>query len=108
MPSQLAPSDLAAWMRKPDAPLLLDVREPEEHQFVALAGSLLIPLAELPARSEELDEWRRRDVVVYCHHGIRSLRAIAHLAALGFEKLHNLSGGIDRWTSDVDSSLPRY
>ena len=48
------------------------------------------------------------EIVVYCHHGIRSLNAISQLRALGFTRLYNLSGGIDQWTTDIDPSLPRY
>ena len=108
MRSQVGPQELAAWMKDPEPPFLLDVRETEEHQFVALPGSVLIPLGELASRAEELDAWREHDVVVYCHHGVRSLHAIVLLETLGFEKLHNLPGGIDRWTDDVDPRLPRY
>lgn len=68
----------------------------------------MIPLGELFARAEELEEWKNEEVVVYCHHGIRSLNAIAQLRHLGFTKLQNLAGGIDRWTSEVDPSVPRY
>jgi sulfur-carrier protein adenylyltransferase/sulfurtransferase len=60
------------------------------------------------ARVDEIDDWKNHEVVVYCHHGIRSGNAIAQLRAIGFTNLHNLSGGIDRWTSEVDPSLPKY
>lgn len=88
--------------------MLLDVRQPEEHAIVALPNSTLIPLGELAMRADELDDWKDREVVVYCHHGIRSAQAVGHLRALGFAKAYNLAGGIDRWTSDVDPTLPRY
>jgi rhodanese-related sulfurtransferase len=87
---------------------LLDVRQPEEHAFVALPNSTLIPLGELPARADEIENWKDDEVVVYCHHGIRSANAIAQLRAIGFKNLHNLSGGIDRWTTEIDPSAPRY
>ncbi len=108
MYSQLSPRELEARLKSPIPPLLLDVRQPEEHQFASLPSSLLIPLGELFLRAEELEEWKCADVVVYCHHGIRSLNAIGQLRHLGFQKLHNLSGGIDRWSTEVDSSVPRY
>ena len=102
------PPELAAKLRSPNPPHLLDVRQPEEHAFVALPGSTLIPLGELLARADEIDEWKGDEVIVYCHHGIRSAQAVAQLRAIGFTNVHNLSGGIDRWTSEVDPSLLRY
>lgn len=104
----MTPAELAEKLRAPNPPRLLDVRQVEEHAFVALPNSTLIPLGELMARADEIEDWKNGEVVVYCHHGIRSAHAIAHLRALGFINLHNLSGGIDRWTSEVDPKLPRY
>ena len=104
----LAPFDLAEWLRSENPPMLLDVREVEEHQFAALPGSTLIPLRQLPDRINELADWKDKDVVVYCHHGVRSLHAISWLRQHGFTKLRNLTGGIDRWSCEVDSTVPRY
>ena len=84
------------------------MREPEEHALVALPNSTLIPLSLLPDRIAEIAAWKEEEIVVYCHHGVRSLHAIALLRQLGFRNLLNLSGGIDAWTGDVDPSLPRY
>lgn len=106
--TQLSPSDLAEWLRGENPPLLLDVREEGEHQFVALANSTLIPLGLIPDRFREIEDWKDRDVVVYCHHGVRSLHAIGWLRQQGFTRLRNLSGGIDRWSCEVDPALPRY
>ena len=95
-------------LRAPNPPHLLDVRQPEEHAFVSLPNSTLIPLGELPARLDEIEEWKNNEIIVYCHHGIRSAQAVAQLRTAGFANVENLSGGIERWTSDVDSTLPRY
>jgi len=84
---------------------MLDVREPQEHETVNLGG-LLIPLQELPRRLRELD--RTRELVVYCHHGVRSMTAVNFLRANGFAKARNLAGGIDRWSLEIDSSVRRY
>lgn len=108
MYSQLSPKEVEAWLKSAKPPKLLDVRQPEEHELVALPDSLLLPLGELYSRAEELEAWKDQDVVVYCHHGIRSLNAIGQLKHLGFTKLHNLAGGIDRWSLEVDRALPRY
>jgi adenylyltransferase/sulfurtransferase len=59
-------------------------------------------------RVDELEDWKDNEVVVYCHHGIRSAQAVAQLRAVGFANVHNLAGGIDQWTSDVEPTLPRY
>ncbi len=88
--------------------LLLDCREPEEHARVHLAGSVHIPMNDVPGRMGELDTHRGRRVVVYCHHGVRSLKVTQWLRQQGFEKAQNMSGGIDAWALLVDTSLPRY
>src|SRR4051794_14487245 len=100
--------ELAAKLRASNPPHLLDVRQAEEHAFVSLPNSTLIPLGELSMRVEEIEDWKDDEVVVYCHHGIRSAQAVAQLRAAGFANVENLSGGIERWASDVDPSLPRY
>ena len=105
---QISPRELSEQLRSAVAPRLLDVREPEEHQLVSLPDSILIPLGELATRVEEIDDLKNEEIVVYCHHGIRSLNAIGQLRHLGFTRLRNLAGGIDRWSTDVDPDLPRY
>jgi len=101
-------SELAAKLHSANPPHLLDVRQPDEHAFVALPNSTLIPLGELLQRADEIENWKEEEVVVYCHHGIRSAQAVAQLRAIGFANVHNLAGGIDCWTSEVDPTLPRY
>ena len=85
---------------------LLDVREPQEWDITHLDGAKLIPLASIPERMNELDT--ADDIVVYCHHGQRSQQAIRFLKKMGFEKLHNMAGGIDSWAINVDNEVPRY
>jgi sulfur-carrier protein adenylyltransferase/sulfurtransferase len=85
---------------------LLDVREPQEWDITRIEGAKLIPLGELPNRLNELDT--ADEMVVYCHHGMRSARAIGFLKKMGFEKLHNLAGGVDAWAINVDKDMPRY
>lgn len=108
MKLQMAPKELAERLRSSEPILLLDVREPEEYAIVNLPGAKLIPLGELPLRHEEISEWKEREVVVYCHHGIRSLNAIGQLKHFGFQQLRNLAGGIDRWSTEVDPNATRY
>ncbi|HYF57710.1 MAG TPA: rhodanese-like domain-containing protein [Burkholderiaceae bacterium] len=104
----LSAPELAAWLADParEAPLLLDVREPWEVATCALAGAVVVPMREIPARLDEIDP--ARPTVVYCHHGIRS-RQVAHfLSSRGFDDVWNLSGGIDAWAREVDPSCPTY
>lgn len=105
---QLAPAELAAFLQEHPGALLLDVREPWEHQLSALPGSLLMPLGSLPARAEDEIEEKDAPIVVYCHHGIRSINGCAYLASLGYTSLHNLTGGIDRYSIEVDPGVGRY
>jgi len=106
--SQITPADLARRLASPEAPRLLDVREPEENAFATLPNATLIPLGELAVRVDDLEEWRDQEIVVYCHHGVRSLHGISILRQAGFQKLLNLQGGIDRWSLEVDPAVPRY
>src|SRR5687768_6228458 len=103
---QIAPGDLPSLLKDSPGAILLDVRQPWEHQLVALEGSTLIPLGELESRAEELSE--ETPIVVYCHHGVRSLIACSILASLGFGDLINLAGGIDRYALEVDPGVARY
>jgi len=88
--------------------LLLDCREPDEHATARIAGSTLIPMSQLMDRVGELADYRDREIVVHCHHGGRSLRVTHWLRNQGFTKVSNLTGGIDAWSQEVDSSVPRY
>jgi rhodanese-related sulfurtransferase len=104
----ISAAELAERLRSDNPPMLLDVREVGEHEMAALPDSKLIPLAQVPFRVGEIADWKERDVVIYCHHGVRSLMAIGWLKLRGFSKLHNLTGGIDRWSVEVDTNCPRY
>ena len=87
--------------------LLIDVREPEEFSFCKLESALLYPLSEMTRWESELAECKK-PLLVYCHHGVRSARVCARLAALGHPKTINLAGGIDRWSIEIDANIPRY
>ncbi|MDH4228547.1 MAG: rhodanese-like domain-containing protein [Nitrospirota bacterium] len=89
-----------------DALFLLDVREPPERAFNSIDGSVHIPMGEIPHRLRELDP--DKEIVVYCHHGVRSFQVAAYLKANGFGQVYNLAGGIDAWSVSVDPAIPRY
>src|SRR5438046_1036159 len=103
-PPGLVPS-CAEWGRNPDL-VVIDVREPHEHEIAHIGGAVLIPLGELPDRLGELDG--HHEIVTHCHHGARSLKALEILKAAGFSKVRSLRGGIDAWAVNVDPALPRY
>jgi len=105
---QITPAELAAWVadKSRPKPLLLDVREPWEFQTCSIAGSLHVPMGEIPSRAGELDP--SGDVVVICHHGGRSMQVAMFLEKNGFPKMHNLAGGVDAWARSVDPAMPVY
>ena len=85
---------------------LLDVREPDEHAICQVAGSLLLPMREVPAALDQLP--RDRNLLVLCHHGARSQHVTRFLRANGFPRAINVRGGIDAWATELDPTLPHY
>ena len=85
---------------------LLDVREPFEFELARIPGATLIPLGELRERHREIAP--RGDLIVQCHSGVRSARAVEFLRAAGFTDVFNLEGGIDAWSAEIDPTVPRY
>lgn len=104
----ITPTELAAWLADDTRaqPLLLDVREPWEFQTCHLAGALLMPMASVPARQEELDP--EQPVVCICHHGARSMQVAAFLERAGFGQVSNLTGGVHAWALQVEPGMPTY
>jgi len=103
---EISARELMDRLARGESPTVIDVREPHEFEIARLPGATLIPLNTLPARLAELDT--SREIVLHCHHGQRSMRALEFLRSSGFRKLKNLKGGIDAWSKDVDPSVPRY
>jgi len=101
----LTPIELAQRLTDKEDFALIDVREPYEWQIGRIPGAQLIPLGTLRAAMASLD--KTREVVVYCRSGVRSADAARWLRAAGFRAL-NLTGGILRWSDDVDPSVPKY
>ncbi len=88
--------------------LLLDVRQDEEYATAKIDGSVLIPMGELGQRIEEIEEHKNTRIVVHCHHGGRSMMVTQALRGQGFQQAQNMAGGIDAWSLEIDSSVPRY
>ncbi len=86
---------------------LIDVRQPDEHDFAKIEGAKLIPLGEIMKRMDEIDE--TKETVIHCKMGGRSAKAIEAMQRAGFTgDLKNLKGGITAWSNEVDPSIPKY
>lgn len=105
-PTEISPATLAARLAAGDAPFLLDCREAEELQWAQLDGAVHIPMGDIPTRLTDLDP--DREIVVFCHLGVRSQAVAAFLRENDFADVKNLTGGIDAWSTAVDPRLPRY
>ena len=124
MISQLNPADFSVWLASataaagsdalPVVPVVLDVREPWELQTASVKAEgftlLAIPMRDIPARLAELRTSLGHDhpIACLCHHGMRSLQVANYLAQSGFGEVVNVQGGIDAWSRELDSSVPRY
>lgn len=110
----VSPRNLARRLAEGEALALLDVREDEEREAARIGApegvpDTHIPLGQIPLRVDEIREAAgTRTLVVYCHHGIRSMVAARWLATQGLEAVENLEGGIDAWSIAVDPQVPRY
>ena len=106
MPSEITPRELKQRLDRGDRVIVLDVREAEELALARVHGAVHIPMGEIAGRLHELDP--DREIVVMCHHGVRSARVTSFLAQRDFTCVVNLAGGIDLWSLTVDASVPRY
>ena len=103
---EITPTEVKARLDRGESVVLVDVREPWEFEICRIEGAKLVPLGALAASLNtfpDVDE-----LICYCHHGMRSLDAAAWLRFQGFEKAKSLAGGIERWSLEVDSKVPRY
>ncbi len=105
-PGEIFPRQLKERMDRGDSPLVLDVREIAEVELAPFPRATHIPMGEIPSRLSELAP--QLEVVVVCHHGVRSAHVAGYLCSVGFERVLNLSGGIDAWSLGVDPTVPRY
>ena len=103
--SSMSAPELAAHLQQA-SPLLLDVREPWEFDICHIAGSNNLPMGQIPQRIEELPD--SGEIVVICHHGVRSQQVILFLQGQMDASLINLDGGVDAWAREVDRDMPLY
>ncbi len=89
-------------------PRLIDVREKEEWEHCKIPGAELLPLSQWPALAQEKLADKSQTLLIHCHHGGRSARAVAWLLQQGYTDVRNVTGGIDAWSLEIDPSVPRY
>jgi rhodanese-related sulfurtransferase len=106
---EVTPQDVQSRIRQKEALVLIDVREPEELALSRIEGSLLVPMGSVPGELQRLEGLAdEQSLMVICHHGVRSLQVVSWLRARGVENCFSVAGGIDRWSVEVDGSVPRY
>jgi len=103
--AEIYPEELKPRLDRGEDVFILDVREPEEVALAAFPRATHIPMGDIPSRLTELDP--DREIVVVCHHGMRSAQVAIYLGRMGFERVLNLAGGIDAW-SEIAPEVPRY
>jgi rhodanese-related sulfurtransferase len=106
---EVTPREVQRRLQSGEKLALIDVREPSEFQMARIAGAELIPMRTVPAELPRLDaQAEETPLIVICHHGVRSLNVVHWLREQGVSACQSLAGGIDRWSQEVDSVVPRY
>ncbi|OCG28095.1 sulfurtransferase [Gilliamella sp. wkB108] len=105
---EITPTELAQKLHQHEQLFLLDVREPNEVAICAIAGATHIPMNLIPLYLDQIPD--EVTIVIYCHHGNRSLNVANYLVENGFDSddIYNLTGGIDAWASTVDKQMAKY
>lgn len=102
----ISPTELQQKLQSGQEFQLIDVREAEEYDWAKIEGAKLLPLSRFGEWRDKLNS--NAEIIVMCHHGVRSAQVCAFLTRQGFEKVWNLQGGIDAWSIEVDRRVPRY
>ena len=109
LPLEISPQEVKHRLDSGEKLHLIDVREPHEFEQARLPGADLIPMRTVPGELPSLEARAEQGpLVVYCHHGIRSLNVVSWLREQGVEACQSMAGGIEAWSLTVDSSVPRY
>ena len=108
LPRELSAIDLNNWLTGDTKikPILIDVRESWEYEIAKIEGAKLISMAHIPSQIDSLIN--DQPYVIFCHHGIRSMKISLFLSQNGFSQVFNLTGGIEQWRRQIDSSIPFY
>ena len=109
LPFEITPRDVKRKIDEGAPVKLIDVREPSEFQQASIGGAELIPMRSVPARLQGIEAMAdEATVIVFCHHGVRSANVVSWLRDQGVAACQSMSGGIDRWSAEVDPGVPRY
>lgn len=109
MALEITPAEARNRLAEGRKAVLVDVREPAEYALSRIEGSLLIPMQSVPGEMQKLEGLADEgDLLILCHHGVRSLQVAAWLQARGIENAVSITGGIDRWSQEIDPTVPRY
>ncbi len=109
LPIETSPQDIQRRVDAGEPLLLIDVREPEEFALTRIEGATLIPMRNIPASLQQLEaKADEATLIVFCHHGVRSLNVVHWLREQGVPACQSMAGGIDAWSALVDQSVPRY
>ena len=104
---EITPQDVKRRLDTGERLRMIDVREPFEFQQARIEGAQLIPMRSVPQNLASLGA-EQRPIIVFCHHGMRSLQVVSWLWEQGVENCASMAGGIDRWSLEIDASVPRY
>ncbi|MCC6585660.1 MAG: hypothetical protein IT168_02985 [Bryobacterales bacterium] len=109
LPMEITAPEVKAQLDAGDAVVLIDVREPGEHAITHIEGAELIPMNTVPQRFQYLEgKADEATLIVFCHHGMRSLNVVNWLRGQGIEACQSMAGGIDAWSLQVDPAVARY
>jgi len=113
LPLEIAPQEVEQRLQSGEKLALIDVREPEEFRLARITwgelGGELIPMRSVPAELSRLDALAEETpLIVFCHHGVRSLNVVHWLREQGIDACQSMAGGIDRWSLEIDPGVPRY
>ena len=107
LPLEITPMEVKRRMDNGEELSIIDVREPQEHQICRIDPSTLIPMREIPMQLDRLEE-AATPLIVFCHHGVRSLTVVTWLREQGLTECTSMAGGIDAWSLEIDPTVPRY
>jgi rhodanese-related sulfurtransferase len=108
-PLEITPAEAQALQKSGEPLFFIDVREPNEWALARIDGASLVPMGTVPATLPDLENKADEGaLIVYCHHGVRSLQVVAWLRERGIPCCYSMAGGIDRWSREIDAAVPRY
>jgi rhodanese-related sulfurtransferase len=109
LPIEIPPQEVKRRLDSGEKLFLIDVREPSEFAQARVAAAELVPMRTVPAELSRLDGCTDEGtLIVFCHHGVRSLNVVNWLREQGVDACQSMAGGIDRWSLEIDPSVPRY